>query len=311
MRAPILRGTPSLESQAWLTRVRENLRQLLTPTGLSPSSSNGAPIHVLKLDRTGKVGGAQTVSLLTHAGIMIALLFFAVQTRTSKPLSGSLIEAAHEHLIFALPTDVAESRPSLGHDAGGGENNTIPATHGFLAPRSPVQLAPPRLPDHLDHQLPVPVTILDAQAPPITALVADLGLPWMPKDTNSAGPGKDGGVGSGKKGGMGDGEGPDAGEGEGNGPYVQGISLPTCKVCQYPIYTDEARHVKMQGTVTLRVLVGADGKASEIHVVRGVGYGLEERAVQTVRDWTFSPARNAARRPVAAWVTIEAVFRLF
>ena len=69
--------------------------------------------------------------------------------------------------------------------------------------------------------------------------------------------------------------------------------------------------VKMQGTVTLRVLVGADGKASEIRVVRGVGYGLEERAVQTVRDWTFSPARNAARRPVAAWVTIEAVFRLF
>jgi protein TonB len=67
----------------------------------------------------------------------------------------------------------------------------------------------------------------------------------------------------------------------------------------------------MQGTVTLRVLVGTDGRASEIRVIRGVGYGLEERAVQTVRGWKFTPARDAARRPIAVWVTIEAVFRLF
>jgi TonB family protein len=87
--------------------------------------------------------------------------------------------------------------------------------------------------------------------------------------------------------------------------------MPTCVICPYPVYTDEARHVKVQGTVTLRVLVGADGRALQIRVVRGVGYGLEERAVQTVRGWKFSPARDAARRPVSAWVTIEAVFRLF
>jgi TonB family protein len=67
----------------------------------------------------------------------------------------------------------------------------------------------------------------------------------------------------------------------------------------------------MQGTVTLRVLVGTDGKAADIRVVRGIGYGLEERAMQTVRGWKFNPARDANRRAVAAWVTVEAVFRLF
>ena len=87
--------------------------------------------------------------------------------------------------------------------------------------------------------------------------------------------------------------------------------MPVCNICPYPIYTDEARKVKMQGTVTLRVLVGTDGRASEIRVIRGVGYGLEERAVQTVRGWKFTPARDATRRPIAVWVTIEAVFRLF
>jgi hypothetical protein len=45
--------------------------------------------------------------------------------------------------------------------------------------------------------------------------------------------------------------------------------------------------------------------------VLGVGYGLEERAVETGRGWKFTPAHDAARRPVAVWVTIEAVFRLF
>jgi protein TonB len=67
----------------------------------------------------------------------------------------------------------------------------------------------------------------------------------------------------------------------------------------------------MQGTVTLRVLVGADGGASDIRVVRGVGFGLEERAIQTVRGWKFKPARDANQHAIAAWVTIEAVFRLF
>jgi TonB family protein len=67
----------------------------------------------------------------------------------------------------------------------------------------------------------------------------------------------------------------------------------------------------MQGTVTLRVLVGTDGKASDIRVVRGIGFGLEERAMQTVRGWKFNAARDAGRHAVAAWVTIEAVFRLF
>ena len=74
--------------------------------------------------------------------------------------------------------------------------------------------------------------------------------------------------------------------------------MPTCDYCPYPVYTDEARHVKVQGTVTLRVLVGTDGRASQIRVVRGLGYGLEERAEQTVRGWKFKPAIDAARRPV-------------
>ena len=63
--------------------------------------------------------------------------------------------------------------------------------------------------------------------------------------------------------------------------------------------------------MTLRVLVGADGKASDIRVVRGVGYGLDERAMETVRAWRFSPARDANQRAIPLWITVEAIFHLF
>jgi protein TonB len=61
----------------------------------------------------------------------------------------------------------------------------------------------------------------------------------------------------------------------------------------------------------MEVLVGADGRASRIQLVKGVGMGLDERAMEAVKRWKFVPGRDAARRPVAEWVTIEAMFRLF
>lgn len=207
------------------------------------------------------------------------------------------------------PSNVATQRTPLGHRGGGGDNNPIPATRRFLPPHSSVQLMSPRVPDNLNHPLPVAVTILDANALPDVASMSNIGLSWMPTDTNSGGPGHRG-IGGGNDGGAGDLGGPGDGEGDG-GISGHGITTPICVVCPYPVYTDEARHVKVQGTVTLRVLVGADGKAAQIRVVRGVGYGLEERAIETVRGWKFTPARDTSRRNVPAWVVIEAVFRLF
>jgi TonB family protein len=63
--------------------------------------------------------------------------------------------------------------------------------------------------------------------------------------------------------------------------------------------------------VTLEVLVGADGRAQDVRMIKGIGFGLDERAVETVRGWKFVPAHDASKRAVPAWVTVEAVFRLF
>jgi len=265
---------------------------------------------LLELDPRGKAGRAQLVSLLTHSGVIGALALLAFQTHVVQ-IRQNGVDVIPGHLMFSPPTGIPNDRASLGHNGGGGEHNPIVATHGFLAPRSSVQLAPPRLPDNAAHVLAVPVATLDENAPPIVEAVPQLGLPWMSNDTNSAGPGKDGGLGAGKKGGMGDNDGGDAGEGESGTAYSRGMTMPVCVTCPYPLYTDEARKVKVQGAVTLRVLVAADGHAAQIHVARGVGYGLDERAVESVRGWRFSPARDAARKALPVWITIEVVFRLF
>ncbi len=309
MGAPFLRHRPNSES--WFTRVRQNFRQAFASTTLTHSSPNGAPIHLLERDPARKIGRSQIVSLLTHSGIIGALALLALHNQVVQTRQNGGIDFIPDHLLFSPPNDAANSEPSLGHNAGGGEHNPIPATHGFLAPRSSLQLSQPHLPDNATHVLAVPVATFDENAPPIVAAQPQLGLPWMANDTNSPGPGTDGGIGSGKKGGMGDNSGSDAGEGESGVPYSRGMTMPVCVTCPLPLYTDEARKVKMQGAVTLRVLVGADGRAGQIRVARGIGYGLDDRAISTVRGWTFTPARDAARKAVPVWITIEVVFRLF
>lgn len=107
-----------------------------------------------------------------------------------------------------------------------------------------------------------------------------------------------------------DGDGPIGFNGT-RGPYGPSATPPACAYCPYPTYTDEARHGKVQGSVTLQVLVGADGRAQDIRIVKGIGFGLDEHALETVRGWRFVPARDGSKRAVPAWVTVEAVFRLF
>jgi len=79
-----------------------------------------------------------------------------------------------------------------------------------------------------------------------------------------------------------------------------------------PEYTKEALDAKLQGVVTLSAVVGVDGLASEIKVVKELGKGLDEKAVECLQQWRFKPASNSKLWPaeVAEKVTIQITFRL-
>jgi TonB family protein len=76
-----------------------------------------------------------------------------------------------------------------------------------------------------------------------------------------------------------------------------------------PQYTEEARDAQLQGTVVLGVEVGSDGRAHNIHVRRGLGLGLDESAMDAIRQWEFAPGMRGGQ-PVTVAATIEVNFRL-
>lgn len=76
-----------------------------------------------------------------------------------------------------------------------------------------------------------------------------------------------------------------------------------------PEYTDEARAKRIEGSVLLRGVIEADGRVTNIRVARGLGHGLDQKAVDCLRKWTFEPAVRDGE-PVAVKANIEINFRL-
>src|ERR1700674_531214 len=280
MRDPLLRCLSSLPSStdSWFLRVRENLRQLFSAAPLFPSSANGAPIHLLAPKTAPRIIRAQTCSLLTHASMIAVLAFAAMHLYRSAKPSGAGVIRVQSHLKFPRSLFARDIglRPDEGAGSGGGRT-PIPTTAGDLVPASSIQLVKPSLPVQQEAQILVPPTILDPSAAPVLTFVDKIGLPWMHDDTNSPGPGDSNTIGSSRGNTMGDSEkdGP-GGQGSSLTKYSAGVTWPKCAYCPDPQYSDEAREAKLKGAVTLLVLVGADGRASQIRIVRGIGLGLDE-----------------------------------
>ena len=75
-----------------------------------------------------------------------------------------------------------------------------------------------------------------------------------------------------------------------------------------PRYPEFAREAQIQGTVTLHVLVGRSGRVTNVKVLQGVT-GLNEAAVEAVKQWVFKPALSN-NKPVALWLEVPIEFRL-
>lgn len=75
-------------------------------------------------------------------------------------------------------------------------------------------------------------------------------------------------------------------------------------------YSEEARRKKISGTVLVSLLVTEAGMPAEVTVERGLGYGLDEKAVEAVRQYRFRPAMKDGK-PVAQHIKIEVSFNIF
>lgn len=88
-----------------------------------------------------------------------------------------------------------------------------------------------------------------------------------------------------------------------------GVSAPRAVYTPDPEYSEEARKANCGGEVVLWLIVGADGKTHDVKIARPFGLGLDEKAVEAVRQWKFEPGRKDGQ-PVATQVNVEVNFRL-
>jgi periplasmic protein TonB len=137
----------------------------------------------------------------------------------------------------------------------------------------------------------------------------------MPAAPPSNGTGSGGGIGSGSGGGVGEGRGPGVGSGSGGGVggifrVGGGVSAPQALSTPTPNYTEEARRAKTQGTCILGLIVDTEGHPRDIRVVRGLGSGLDAKAIEAVERWRFEPAKKDGK-PVNVLISVEVSFRLY
>ena len=93
-------------------------------------------------------------------------------------------------------------------------------------------------------------------------------------------------------------------------PGSAGVGYPGCLACRNPGFSDAARHERVEGIVVLSVVIQLDGHASDIKLVRGLGYGLDQKAIEAVEGWSFKPGTGPDGAPVAMTVMIQVGFRL-
>jgi len=136
---------------------------------------------------------------------------------------------------------------------------------------------------------------------PVASVAADrndrVGVPAeSPGQSASYGPGTGGGMGSGSGQGLGEGSGGGIGPGTGGGtvggPFRPGTGIATPQLLREvrANYTDDARRRAIEGDVVLEIVVKRDGSVGQVRVLNSLGGGLEQKAVDAVRQWKFSPA---------------------
>lgn len=294
--------------QPWFKSLFSNIRDLIRPQKLPPLQVTSKPIEV------GSIWGAYAggerksgaVSILIHVGVVVLLLVVFQSPAVQKKLKDV-------GQIIYLPEYKPKLPPAAqkaGGGGGGGQKVPTPVNHGAPPKFAPKQFVPPMqavpkpvLPVTPTITAPVPQIQADNYGDPLSKVMQNSGGPGA----NGLGAGSGGGLGSGN----GNGYGPGSGGGMGGGVYQIGgdVSAPVPIYKPEPEYSEEARKAKYSGSVLLSIVIDEHGNTRDIHVIRPLGLGLDEKAIEAVSHWRFRPAMKGGH-PVAVQAQVDVNFRL-
>lgn len=228
-----------------------------------------------------------------------------------------------EAVTWVASDDIPVLQPSktqAGGGGGGGDRDKFQAPKGRLPKLAMEQITPPAIVvRNPNPKLAVePTVVIPPQVKMASNNMPTIGDPMshLPSGPPSNGTGSGGGIGSGSGGGVGSGEGPGVGPGRGGGigggvfRVGGGVSAPRSIFAPDPEYSEEARKAKYQGTCVLWLIVGPDGRPRDIKITRSLGLGLDEKAIEAVKQWKFEPAMKDGKA-VAVQISVEVSFRLY
>jgi TonB family protein len=241
------------------------------------------------------------LSVVTHTIVVLLVLWLfhvTIQPAIVRSTPTNAVELAPY-----VPVHVGKNGPSGG---GGGDASKLKASAGTPPQAAKQQFTPPVVVQTQKSKLMMqPTVVADLKYTPTTQVGDPLSKLMIP----SNGTGVSGGIGSGDGGGVGSGHG-----GPGVGPGLfhvgNGVSAPVAIYTPPPEFSEEARKAKYQGVVVLSAIVGVDGRVHDARVVRSLGMGLDQRALEVVKLWKFDPGKKDGR-PVAVEMGLEISFNLY
>lgn len=89
-----------------------------------------------------------------------------------------------------------------------------------------------------------------------------------------------------------------------------GVSVPVVTYQVEPRFTEAARKKVFSGSVLVGLIVDKNGIPQSVHIIRGVGMGLDESAMAAVSQYRFKPAMENGE-PVAVRLNVEVNFQIF
>jgi protein TonB len=287
--------------QPWFKSLIGNIKDLISPPKLPPLEITSKAVEIPEI--WGAYGESQgrsgILSVLIHVGVVV-LLLVVWQT--------PVVQKKVKQVTDLYFTPVQEFKPKLPKAAekaggGGGMKDLKPASRGEAPKFARKQFVAPTM--AIPHPLLPVVPTITAPAPQITA--DQYGDPLSKLNEGSLGNGTGTGIGPGN----GNGYGPGSGGGMGGGAYHIGgeVSAPVLISKIEPEYSEEARKAKYSGSVLLSIVVDQNGLPRDIKVVRPLGLGLDQKAIEAVMKWRFRPGMKGGRAvPVQAQVEVS--FRL-
>jgi protein TonB len=245
-------------------------------------------------------------ALMLHAAVLL-LVFFEMRAMQLRVTAPTMLES--EVILNAPPTPQPPLPPSAKRaDGGGGHAGVAPVTRGTPPPPAVQQLVPPEVKPVEDAKLPV-MTTVDVQADAREEILPAAGIV-----SASAAPAASLGDGIGSGVGHGNGAGLGAGAGGNMGGGIRhiggGVSAPVPLYTPDAEFSEEGRKQKVAGNVLVYLEVNAEGRPQNVRVLRGIGMGLDEKAIEAVKQYRFKPAMENGK-PVTVAMHVEVNFQIF